>query len=145
MDTHAFYMRRCIALGHEAKAKGDNPVGAILVKDHRIAAESMEASKTTKDVTRHAEIEVIRDLVSRLGITDLSGYILYTTHEPCIMCAYVIRHHRISTVAWGLPSSETGGYSSAYKVLEDTTVHKWGPPPLLIKGVLETECRTLCT
>lgn len=52
MDTHAFYMRRCIALGHEAKAKGDNPVGAILVKDHRIAAESIVASKTTKDVTR---------------------------------------------------------------------------------------------
>lgn len=145
MEEHAFYMRRCIALGLEAKATGDNPVGALLVKDGQVAAAAMEASKTSKDVTRHAEIEVIRTMVSGTGDPNLSGYTLYTTHEPCIMCAYVIRHHKISSVVWGLSSGVTGGYSSAYNILEDTTVQKWGPPPLLIKGLLEAECNTLHT
>lgn len=142
-ELHEQYMERCITLGRQAGQQGESPVGAVLVKDNHIVAEGLEAGRGHKDITFHAEIEVIRNLVQATGQTDLSDYTLYTTHEPCIMCAYVIRHHKINTVVWGISITDVGGYSSAYKILKDTTVPKWGSPPQVISGILEAACKAL--
>lgn len=143
MKRHKLFMKRCIELGELAKQLGESPVGAILVKDGEIIAEAMEASKNHNDITCHAEIEVIRHVRMNQGLSDLSGCMLYTTHEPCIMCSYVIRHHKISTIVWGISTLQTGGYSSAYKIIEDTTIKKWGDVPIVVAGVLEEECKAL--
>ncbi len=136
-------MRRCIVLGQMAREQGDSPVGALLAKDGRIAAEGIEAGRSRKDITYHAEIEAIRALIQQTGDTDLSGYTLYTTHEPCIMCSYVIRHHKIARIVWGISTGAIGGYSSDYKLLKDTVLEKWGAPPEIVAGVLEADCRLL--
>src|SRR6478736_5463729 len=99
---HEFYMKRCMELGLMAKQRGDSPVGAVLVMDGEIVAEAMEGGKTYKDITCHAEIEVIRNFVKQTGETDLSACTMYTTHEPCIMCSYVIRHHKVNTIVWAI-------------------------------------------
>lgn len=140
MNTHEFYIRKCIELGILAKRFGDSPVGAILVKEGQIVAEAIEAGKSKKDITCHAEIEVIRRFREENELIDLTGYIMYTTHEPCIMCAYVIRQHKISTVVWSISTGNIGGYSSAYPILKDNTIAKWGGEPVIVKGVLEEEC-----
>ena len=140
IDPHAFYMNRCIELGLLAKQRGDSPVGSVLVADGVIVSEGIEGGKTHRDITYHAEIEAIRNLVKSTGLTDLSHCILYTTHEPCIMCSYVIRHHKINTVVWAISTGVYGGGSSDYKLLEDRSVHTWATPPLLISGVMEQAC-----
>ncbi|WP_121965759.1 nucleoside deaminase [Myroides sp. N17-2] len=140
MNTHEFYIRKCIELGMLAKRFGDSPVGAILVKEGQIVAEAIEAGKSKKDITCHAEIEVIRRFREENELIDLTGYTMYTTHEPCIMCAYVIRQHKISTVVWSISTGNIGGYSSAYPILKDNTIAKWGGEPVIVKGVLEEEC-----
>ncbi len=142
-ETHIFFMKHCIKLGKAAKALNDSPVGAIIVKDGKVIAEGIEASKSKHDVTCHAEIEAIRDIIKKLNITDLSGYTMYTTHEPCIMCSYAIRHHKISEIVWGISTGEIGGYSSKFNILQDTTIQKWGNIPNLISGVLEDACKEL--
>jgi len=76
-----------------------------------------------------------------LGTADLSDCTLVTTHEPCILCSYAIRHHRIPLVVFGVAVGEIGGYSSELAVLKDRTVKRWGEPPEVIGGVLEEECR----
>lgn len=143
MTQHEKFMQRCIELAKTAAYYGESPVGAILVKDRKIVAEGMEAVKNRRDVTCHAEIEAIRHFRGKDSATNLSGCILYTTHEPCLMCSYVIRHHKIGTVVWGIAPDETGGHSSAYDILQDTTIKKWGQPPKLITGVCETACMAL--
>lgn len=137
------YMRKCIALAQMAKARGDSPVGSILVQNGSIIAEGIEGGKTHQDITFHAEIEAIRNARTALGKTDLSECILVTTHEPCIMCSYVIRHHKIQLVIVGLSTGEIGGYSSALPLLLDRSISKWDEPPRIVEGVLEEECRAL--
>jgi tRNA(adenine34) deaminase len=137
------HMRDCIRLAKIAKERGDSPVGSILVQNGKIIAEGIEGVKTYKDITFHAEIEAIRNATKILGQSDLSGCILVTTHEPCIMCSYVIRHHKIKLIIVGLTTGETGGYSSSFPLLLDKTITKWSEPPEIIDGILEQECREL--
>lgn len=145
METakHQFYMMRCIELAQAAKRQGESPVGSILVKDGEIIAEAMEAVKKNRDITCHAEIEVIRNLRHKVQISDLSAYTMYTTHEPCIMCSYVIRHHRIGTIVWGVSTGEIGGQSSAFNILQDETIRAWGSVPKVITGILMDTCKEL--
>jgi len=141
--NHAFFMNKCIALALTARNRGDHPVGSVIVLDDQVIGEGIEGGKTFRDITFHAEIEAIRKAAGFLSSQDLSSCILYTTHEPCIMCSYVIRHVRIKCVVMGIKVPETGGLSSAYPLLLDKTIAKWGNPPELITGVLEKECREL--
>lgn len=137
------YMRKCISLAKIAKDRGDSPVGSILIQDDKIISEGIEGGKTHKDITFHAEIEAIRNATKTLGKTDLSDCIMITTHEPCIMCSYVIRHHKIKLVIVGISTGEIGGYSSALPLLLDKTITKWTDPPKVIDGILEQECSAL--
>jgi tRNA(adenine34) deaminase len=138
---HEFYMRACIDLALQAKSRGDSPVGAVVVQDGTIIAEGIEASKTKKDITYHAEVEAIREANIILGTTDLSDCTLYTTHEPCILCSYAIRHSKINTVVFGISTVETGGVHSFYPLLTDTKIKKWGKAPRIVKGILERDIK----
>lgn len=143
MPDHEHYMRRCLELARQAKANGESPVGSLLVKNGEIIGEGIEAGRAHLDITFHAEIEAIRRATARLGSQDLSGSILYTTHEPCIMCAYVIRHTKIQTVVMGLQTGSLGGFSSEMPLLTATGMGKWGAPPQVITGILTNECAAL--
>ena len=125
-------MQRCIQLGSIAEERGESPVGSIILLEGKIIGEGIEAVKQHNDITYHAEIEAIRNASNHLGHRNLAGCILYTTHEPCIMCSYVIRQTGINTVVIAVLTGDTGGYSSALPVLKDTTVVKWAAPPEVI-------------
>jgi tRNA(adenine34) deaminase len=141
--NHIVFMNRCIELALTAKKRGDHPVGSVVVQGGRVIGEGIEGGRTFNDISRHAEMEAIREATQLLKSQDLSGTVLYTTHEPCIMCSYMIRHTRIEMVVTGIKVPETGGFSSAYPLLLDKTIKKWGNPPGLVFGVLEKECREL--
>ncbi|TDE15571.1 nucleoside deaminase [Dyadobacter psychrotolerans] len=142
-EGHDYFMQRCIELAKIAKSNGESPVGAIIVKDGVIIGEGIEAGKAHLDISFHAEIEALRSASQFLQTQDLSGCVLYTTHEPCIMCAYMIRHTKISEIIAAIITGEYGGFSSGYPLLSDTSIQKWGTPPKLVFGILESECRDL--
>lgn len=142
-ENYEKYMRRCISLAKIALERGDSPVGSVLVQGEEMISEGIEGGKTHKDITYHAEIEAIRNAIIILKKTDLSDCMIVTTHEPCIMCSYVIRHHRIKFIIVGVTTGEIGGYSSSLPLLLDTTITKWAKPPEIIDGILEEECRAL--
>jgi tRNA(adenine34) deaminase len=142
MKEQEHWMRRCLQLGKEALLSGNAPVGSVLVANDKVIGEGREAGKSKNDITCHAEIEVIRDAI-RQGYSELSQATLYTTHEPCIMCSYVIRHHRIPQIVMGLTVAEIGGYTSAYPILQATNILPWGPAPQVEMGILAEECAAL--
>lgn len=142
-QNHERYMKKCIELAKIAKLNGDSPVGSILVKNGLIVGEGIEGGKTFKDITFHSEIEAVRNARSLLNTPDLSDCIMYTTHEPCIMCSYILRHHQINTIIIGIASGDIGGFSSNYPLLTDQTIKKWKTAPIIIFGILEEECRQL--
>lgn len=143
LEQHEAYMKACIDLAKIAKQRGDSPVGSIIVQNGLMVGEGVEGGKTHKDITFHAEIEAIRNATKHLGKQDLSDCILYTTHEPCIMCSYMIRHTKIPLIVTGITTGEIGGFSSQLPLLLDTTIKKWTTPPNLITGILEKECGDL--
>ena len=133
MDNDTYFIQRCDMLAKDAAAKGEAPVGALIVRDNEIASEAFEASRNKKDVTCHAELEAIRLAVKRLGTNDLSDCILYSTHEPCVMCSYAIRFYRIRKVVFRHAVAYFGGISSAMPLLlvKEVPPH-WGDVPVIV-------------
>ncbi|UYQ93406.1 nucleoside deaminase [Chitinophaga horti] len=140
---HEQYMQRCLELARLAKQQGESPVGSIVVKDGLIIGEGVESSKAHLDITWHAEIVALRAAIQQLGRQDLSGSILYTTHEPCIMCSYMVRHTKVSTVVMGLETGALGGVSSEMPLLTAEGMGNWVAPPEVVSGVLREECEGL--
>lgn len=140
MKSNQYYMNRCEELGNAAAKKGNSPVGAIIVKDGVIISEAQEAGKTKNDITCHAEIEAIRIAVKKLGSSDLSKCILFTTHEPCIMCSYAIRFYKIKKVVYKNNVDYLGGISSSMPLLisDDVPPH-WSKPPEIVHLQSEKE------
>ncbi|MGB7498862.1 MAG: nucleoside deaminase [Moheibacter sp.] len=137
------FMNRCIEIAGISKQRGESPVGSVIVRNGQIIGEGVESVQARNDISFHSEIEAIRDACQQLGHRDLSGCVLYTTHEPCIMCSFIIRQTKISKVIFGLSTGEIGGFSSKLSVLTDQTVERWNQPPEIICGFMENECRTI--
>ncbi len=148
MDTdntkmHQYYMRKCIELAIVAKNRGDNPVGSIVVKNNEIIGTGIEANKTQNDITKHAEIEAIRDACKNLGHHNLTDCLLYSTHEPCVMCSYSIRFSKIEHVIYSIKAAQLGGHTSDYSLLTDTDIKNLEKVPLITHGILLEECKEI--
>ena len=133
MKSDAYFIKRCEVLAEEAAAKGDAPVGSVILKGDEIISEAMEASKNKNDVTCHAELEAIRSAVKKLRTNDLSDCVLYSTHEPCIMCSYAIRFYKIKKIVFQHTANYFGGRSSSMPLLitKEVPPH-WGDVPVIV-------------
>lgn len=143
LGIHESYMRRCLDLGRASLAAGEVPVGALVVRDGAVLGEGRESTKERLDPSAHAEVQAIRAACQSLGSSDLSGCTLYTTVEPCVLCAYVIRRAGVSRVVYGVPAGQAGGVTSRYALLADLELTGWPAPPEILAGILEAECRAL--
>lgn len=134
MKDDYFFMQLCENLGALAEEKGNPPVGAVIVRNGQVIAEAEEAGRSKNDITCHAEIEVIRKAIKTLGTNDLSDCILYSNHEPCVMCSYPIRFYKIKKVIYLHAVDYLGGATSSTPVLltKDVPAH-WSPPPEVIQ------------
>ena len=141
-SQHERHMRRCIELARQAIGSGDTPVGSLIVDGDELVSEGVEAVRARNDATAHAEMEALRTASARRRSRDLTGCTLYTSVEPCIMCAYAIRLARISVVVCGARGDDEGRAVSGYLVLTDERVAPNRPPPLLIRDVLVQECQS---
>lgn len=141
--TDEYYMQACLALAEEALESGNPPVGAILVVDEKIIAQGIESVKPSGDVTNHAEIVVIRNAIEAGYVGPLSQATMYSTHEPCIMCSYVIRHHKIPKIVFGLSVNNIGGVTSEFNILETSKIPNWSVKPEILEGICKAECEKI--
>jgi tRNA(adenine34) deaminase len=137
------YMQRCLELAGRALAAGEVPVGASVVRDGEGIGEGCERTRELLDPAAHAEIEALRAACRASGALDLSGATLYSTVEPCVLCAYAVRRTRIRRVVFGVPAGVLGGVSGGCPLLTDTVSFRGAGPPLVTAGVLAEECRQL--
>lgn len=140
---HESPMRRCLELARESLANGEVPVGAVVVRDGQIIAEGAERTRALLDHTAHAEVRAIHAACQALQSTSLAGLTLYSTVEPCVLCAYVVRRAALSQVVYGIPAGQAGGHTSRYALLNDASLRGWPPPPVVVSGVLAAECADL--
>jgi tRNA(adenine34) deaminase len=140
--THEPYMRRCLELAREALTAGEVPVGALLADGDRILGQGVESVRGQLDPCAHAEVRAIQEACRAAGSQRLSGLTLYSTVEPCVLCAYVVRSTGIGQVVFGIPAGRLGGCTSSYALLTDSA---WpgSPPPSITRGILAAECADL--
>ncbi|WP_433830386.1 nucleoside deaminase [Flavobacterium anhuiense] len=136
-------MNQCLNLAKSALEDGNPPVGALIVLDGKVIGTGIESGKSTGDITNHAEILAVRDALKNGYSDKLHLSSMYTTHEPCIMCSYMIRHHKIAEIIYGTSVAYVGGNTSKYNVLATEDVPKWGNKPKIIGDVCVDECNEL--
>ena len=104
----AVWMDEALRLARAAAARGEVPVGAIVVRQGLIIGRGGNAPIAGSDPTAHAEIEALRDAARATGNYRLAGCDLYTMLEPCAMCAGAMLHARIARVVFGARDAKSG-------------------------------------
>lgn len=82
-----FFMKEAIRLARLAVENGNEPFGAVLVKDGEIVFKSQNQIYTKNDPSYHAEMGLLRDFFAKNKVKDLRDYTLYSSCEPCFMCS----------------------------------------------------------
>lgn len=120
----------------------DIPIGAVIVDSDsgNIAAQSGNTREKAGDPTTHCEINVIRDVCAQIGDWRLNNYILFSTLEPCVMCAGALVQCRIGAVVYGAHDKQYGALGSRYNFLADPRLSHNAP---VISGIQEEACATL--
>jgi tRNA(adenine34) deaminase len=140
MPTDAEFMRRALELARAAAARGEVPVGALLVRGDEVLGEGGNCPIGTHDPTAHAEIHALRTAGARVGDYRLPGTTLYVTLEPCIMCASALVHARVSRVVFGAWDPKAGAAGSLTDVFNIAGLNHRVD---VFGGVMAEECGTL--
>jgi len=118
MNQDLYFMKRAILQAQIAYDEDEVPVGAVLVKDGEIIAESYNQLIQLNDPTSHAEINVIRKASKILGNYRLNNTSLYVTLEPCLMCCGAMIHARIENLIFSTKDPKSGAVVSNARALD---------------------------
>ena len=132
------FIKRAIELSEIAKSKGEDPFGAVLVKDEEIVFETHDGCIEFCDPTMHAERRLISEYCSNNNVISLEGYTLYSSTEPCSMCSGAIHWAKISRVVYAIPQERLNSKSGGCKKLTCAEIINQGTKKIEIMGsVLE--------
>lgn len=134
------FMREALSQARNARALGEVPVGAVVVKDGRIVATGFNQPISSFDPTAHAEIVALRAAAHALGNYRLPGCELYVTLEPCAMCVGAMLHARIARVVYGASDPKTGACGSVIDLFAQEQLNHHAD---VKGGVLAEECGAL--
>ncbi|MFM0627535.1 tRNA adenosine(34) deaminase TadA [Paraburkholderia xenovorans] len=131
------FMALAQAAAEEARAAGEVPVGAVLVRGDEVIATGFNHPIGGHDPSAHAEMAALRAAAQAVENYRLPGCELYVTLEPCLMCAGAIMHARIARVVFGARDPKTGACGSVVDAFANPQLNHH---TTVIGGVLENEC-----
>ena len=136
---HRHWMSRALELAEAAGRAGEVPVGAVIInKDSQLIAEAANCKERNADPTAHAEILAIRQASQILQSWHLDDCTLYTTLEPCPMCAGAIIQARFALLVYGADDPKTGCIRTVMNIPDcEASNHRLS----VLAGILETACR----
>jgi tRNA(adenine34) deaminase len=139
-DRDFVFMNLALEEARRAEALDEVPIGAVIVADGRVIARAHNRTRMQRDPTAHAEILAIRAACRELRAARIPGVTLFTTVEPCFMCAGALSHARVERVVWGVRDPKFGGCASLGEVLSDPRLnHRVS----ITEGVRAAEAREL--
>jgi tRNA(adenine34) deaminase len=133
-------MRRAIEAAVEARGRGEVPVGACVVIGDQVIATAGNRTITDCDPTAHAEIVALRAAAQIIGNYRLTDAVVYSTIEPCAMCAGALVQARVKRLVYGASDPRFGAVESQFRICDSSSLnHRME----ITSGLLEEECRTL--
>lgn len=147
------FMEAAIARARKAKSEGDYAIGAVIVKEDTIIVSATNLTKTQQDPTQHAELVAISQAARLLKSRHLPGCVLYTTHEPCPMCASAAVWAKLGGIVWGARMEDMTDYAEqnsneqyvwrTIKIKASEVIDKAPDQPWIIEEFMRDECRKL--
>ena len=141
IETDEKWMWAAIRVAREAEKLNEVPVGAVLVDgDGRILAATSNRTIKNNDPTAHAEILALRTAAIRTGNYRLTGTTMYSTIEPCAMCAGALINARVSRIVFGAHDERFGAVETHFRVCDSPELnHRME----ITSGILADKCRSL--
>ena len=140
MEFDERWMRQALDAAREAQARGEVPIGTCIVSENEFVAVAGNRTRTDCDPTAHAEIVALREAARILGNYRLTGVDVYSTIEPCAMCAGALIQARVMRLIYGAADERAGAVVSRFRICDtDFLNHRIE----VRSGVLEPECRAL--
>lgn len=141
VEPDEFWMRKAIEAAEAARDLNEVPVGACLIdKNGELLAVAGNRTICFSDPTAHAEILVLREAAAKIGNYRLTETVLYTTIEPCAMCAGALVNARIERLIFGAHDLRFGAVESVFQICDNSSLNHQIE---IIKGVLAEDCRQL--
>jgi tRNA(adenine34) deaminase len=139
-EQDRFWMLKALDAAREAQERDEVPIGACLIKDNSLIAVAGNRTRTDCDPTAHAEIIVLRETARAIGNYRLTNSILYSTIEPCPMCAGALVQARVARLVYGAMDERAGAVVSRFQLCDSSLLnHRME----ITAGVLEEECKTI--
>ena len=138
--NHNFFMNEALIEAQKAYEKNEVPIGAIIVQNNKIIARAHNLREISQMTASHAEMLAIHTANEQTGFWRLDEATLYTTLEPCMMCAGTIVQSRIQTVVYGAKDEKAGCAGTIFNLLQE---EQFNHQCDVIGGVMESECREL--
>ena len=140
LEKDQYFIREAISEAEKAARMDEVPIGAVFVWENRVIARAHNLRETTGDPTAHAEILALREASNLKKHWRLSGGTLYTTLEPCPMCAGAMIQARIDRLVFGAFDAKGGAAGSLMNLLQD---QRFNHQVKITAGILEAECGTI--
>ncbi|MFN3659484.1 MAG: nucleoside deaminase [Pseudolabrys sp.] len=134
------FMQLALEQARAAAARGEVPVGCVVVRDGAVVARAGNRTLTDKDPTAHAELLAIREAAAVLGTERLVDCDLYVTLEPCAMCAAAMSFARIRRLYFGAGDPKGGAVEHGVRFFAAPTCHH---RPEVYGGIGESDAATL--
>ena len=133
-------MRQALVAAEEARERGEVPVGTCIVAGGMVLAVAGNRTRTDQDPTAHAEIVALRAAAGKVGNYRITDAVVYSTIEPCVMCAGALIQARVKRLVYGARDERAGAVESRFRVCDtDFLNHRIE----ITAGVLEEECREI--
>ncbi|HMM78509.1 MAG TPA: tRNA adenosine(34) deaminase TadA [Pyrinomonadaceae bacterium] len=140
-EMEELFLQRAIDLAREAERRGEVPIGAVIVSaEGEIVGEASNETIERHDPTAHAEILAIRAAGQKIGNYRLTGATVYSTIEPCAMCAGALVNARVARLVYGAPDERFGAVRSKFELCDSGILNHRIE---VVGGALEEECRKL--
>jgi tRNA(adenine34) deaminase len=137
VDADIEFMLQALAEARESAARGEVPIGAVLVHEGKILARAGNRTIRDCDPTAHAEIVALREAARIIGNHRLADTTMYVTIEPCSMCAGAMIQARVARLVYGAAEPRGGAVQSCFEVLSHPDLNH---RVQVTSGVLASDC-----
>ena|SRR5690349_5968315 len=134
------WMDLALAAARDAEAQDEVPIGTVIVLDGVLIGRGHNLTRTRLDPTAHAEMIALSEAARTVSAMRLPSAVVYSTVEPCFMCAGALSHARVARVVWAVRDPKFGGCVSLGRVLDDPRLNHRAS---ITEGVRADEARTL--
>jgi tRNA(adenine34) deaminase len=140
MSSDELFMAEALELARQAESNGEVPVGAVVVVEGQVRGRGFNSPIRLVDPTAHAEMLALREAAADIGNYRLEGATLYSTLEPCVMCAGALVAARLRRLVFGARDLRFGGVRSKFRLADSEILNHRVE---IVEGVCAAECLSI--